>query len=188
METNSKTEAIQKEYHKRLLGFIQNRVNNFDDAEDILQDVFLRIHTHIDTLQQENKLQSWIYRITRNAIIDYYRSRKPMDELPDQDRISEPEKEPTLKIREEVSHCFSPLIQNLPDSYRRAVNLSELEGLPQKEIAKREGISLSGAKSRVQRGRVLLKEQLLACCDFERDHQGSVINYTSKRQNCDCDD
>jgi RNA polymerase sigma-70 factor, ECF subfamily len=76
------------------------------------------------------------------------------------------------------------MVYALPDPYRDAIVLTEFDGLSQKELAGRLGISVSGAKSRVQRGRALLKRQLLDCCQFEFD-RGSVID-CNPRQNSTC--
>jgi RNA polymerase sigma-70 factor (ECF subfamily) len=67
-------EQIYKEYYSRLFSFINSRVNNSEDAKDILSEVFLKISSNIDKLNSNEKLTSWIYTITRNTIIDYYRS------------------------------------------------------------------------------------------------------------------
>ena len=76
------------------------------------------------------------------------------------------------------------MIESLPEHYRQALMLSEIKGMTQKEVAVREGLSLSGAKARVQRGRAMLKKTLLACCDFEFDRKGNVIDYNGKDGSC----
>ena len=77
------------------------------------------------------------------------------------------------------------MMQNLPDKYRQALVLSELEDLPQKEVAKIQGLSLSGAKSRIQRGRKMLKDMLLECCQFEHDNRGNVVDCEAKDNSCE---
>ena len=86
-------------------------------------------------------------------------------------------------IRKELSFCLEPMIQELPDKYRHAIQLSELENKTQQEVAEQEGISLSGAKSRVQRGRALLKDILEDCCQFELNQQNQILSYEKKKQN-----
>lgn len=169
---------IWQEYHSRLLHFIQSRVGEPTVAEDILQDVFIRIGNRLDSLKEDGKLRSWIYQITRNAIIDYYRSHRESIQLPES--LSMPEEDITDKIREELARCMRPMIDELPDTYREAILLSEIEGLTQKEVAERQAISLSGAKSRVQRGRGMLKEMLQECCHLDKDHRGKVVDYNAK--------
>jgi len=179
---NIMIEHIWKEYHTKLHSFIQKRVGDASTADDILQEVFIRIISRIDTLKENNKIQSWIYQIARNAIIDHYRAHKIMEELPE--TLIAPEMESGEKARQEIESCLLPMIQSLPEHYREAIVLSEIEGLTQKEVARKQGLSLSGAKSRVQRGRAMVKEMLLDCCRFEFDNLGRVIDYEQKRKTC----
>jgi RNA polymerase sigma-70 factor (ECF subfamily) len=169
------------QYHKRLHAFIRSRVDD-DVAEDILQDVFVRIHSRLDSLKENTKLESWLFQITRNAVIDYYRSKKPTADLPDW--IEETKLDEDELIRKELSSCLAPMIEELPDKYRDAVKLSEIERKTQKEVAQREKISLSGAKSRVQRGRALLKVMLHDCCKIEINKNNQLVSYEKKDKDC----
>ena len=178
------TKTIWEDFRGSLKGFVLKRVQSEEDAEDILQDVFAKIHDKINNLKDEGKLRSWIYQITRNAIIDYYRSRKPTVEFTD--TIQKVEDETPSDVTAEISSCVKPMIDGLPDKYREAINLTDLKGLTQKELAENLGISLSGAKSRVQRARGKLKEELLECCHFEFDSRGKVLEYQSQNGACDC--
>lgn len=177
------TEKIWKEYHSKLLAFVAKRVSDRSAAEDILQDVFVKIHSQMDSLKEEEKLESWLYQITRNAVIDHYRTRKLSVGLPEW--ISQPEEDPGAKARQELEACLRPLIEQLPAKYRDALVLSELEGKTQLEVSKEQKISLSGAKSRVQRGRSLLKGMMFECCQFEFDYKGRVVDYNTKNKGCD---
>lgn len=178
------TENIWREYQTRLRGFIRSRVAD-DAVDDILQDVFMKIHLHIDSLGDSTKLESWLYQITRNAIIDYYRSKRTFEELPKW--IEQPQPEEEKNIKNELSACLEHMIKELPDKYRSAIQLSEMENRTQQEVAELEGISLSGAKSRVQRGRVLLKTMLDVCCQFEINQKNQVVSYEKKESDCkDC--
>jgi RNA polymerase sigma-70 factor, ECF subfamily len=176
------TEEIWVKYHTNLLAFIRKRVNDEVTAEDILQDVFVRIHSRIESLENRDKLESWLYQITRNAIIDAYRARKPMEELPEW--LAQPQISKEENNRRELSLCLAPIIQKLPEKYRHAVQLSELEGMTQKEIAANQSISFSGAKSRVQRGRLLLKAMLHDCCKFEINTKNQIVDYEKKDDDC----
>jgi RNA polymerase sigma-70 factor (ECF subfamily) len=177
------SEKVWLEYHSRLRAFIKSRIADDAATDDTLQNVFLKMHTGLDSLKNETKLKSWLYQIARNAIIDYFRSQKPtVDVL---ERIPQPETAPGEKVTQELSECLQPMIQLLPENYREAVILSELQGLTQKEVAKLQGTSLSGAKSRVQRGRALLKNMLDDCCRLEFDHRGRLCDYERKNGGCD---
>jgi len=171
-------DQIWREHAAALHRFIQSRVDDADIADDILQNVFLNIHAKIDSLKDASKLRPWIYQISRNAIIDHYRSLKSHVELPE--TIIEPEKDNVETARQEIEGCMLPLIRNLPDTYREAVMLSEIEGLTQKQVAEKLGLSLPAAKSRVQRGRIMVKDMLNDCCRFEIDHRGTMVDYQLK--------
>ena len=169
-----------QEHKTRLRGYITKRVRESDEVDDILQDVFLKAHTSLHTVKSHGSITAWLFRITANAIVDHYRSRKPWDELPDD--LAAPEPEPDYVG--ELATCLQPLIADLPETYRLALILSEIQGLPQHEVANRLGISLSGAKSRVQRGRKKLRQRLLDCCDIETG-RGGVIGYEPRDKNCE---
>ncbi|MEO8970162.1 MAG: RNA polymerase sigma factor SigZ [Ktedonobacteraceae bacterium] len=176
------TENVWKTFNVNLKQFILKRVVDEDNAEDILQDVFVKIHTRIHTLRDEEKLPGWIYQIARNAIYDYYRSQRDTFALPDApDFIAEGILEESAI--EELLPCIREMVERLPAEYRQALILTEYEGLSQKELAERLGISYSGAKSRVQRAREKLKTMLLDCCHFQFDRSGRVIDY-QPRLNC----
>ena len=177
------SEKVWQEYHAKLRAFVRSRVSDDATSDDILQNVFLKMHSGLASLKDETKLQSWLYQITRNAIIDYYRSQKLTVDMPEW--FPQPETDPCEKAIKELSECLQPMIQLLPENYRQAVILSELKGLTQKEVAKVQAISLSGAKSRVQRGRTLLKNILAECCRLEFDHSGRLCDYERKDGACD---
>ncbi|MFN7140432.1 MAG: RNA polymerase sigma factor SigZ [Limisphaerales bacterium] len=165
-----------------LRGYIRTRVSDHAAAEDILQDVFLKALRKQDQLESAKKLEGWLFLIARNAVIDYYRKTKPSVELPED--LAAENSEPEPENAEELRAAFRRMVFSLPEPYREALVLTEFEGLTQKELAERLGISLSGAKSRVQRGREKLKEALLECCRFEFDRRGQVIECEPKHNDC----
>ena len=158
------TELVWEAFHTPLQQFIRRRVSDEDTAEDVLQDVFLKIHQHMETLRDVKKLESWIYQITRNAIIDSYRNSRPTTPLEAEEVLDLPEELPDDDVVSELLPCVRAMVRNLPEADRQALVLTEYQGLTQKELAERLGLSFSGAKSRVQRAREKLKQQLLECC------------------------
>ena len=176
------TTEIWQAFSEELRRFILSRVNNPDDADDILQETFIKIHTHLIDLKDTERMVPWLYRITRNTIIDYYRTRRPQEALPESLPIEpEPvEAEPEARI----AAGLTVMMECLPEKYRQALLLTEIQGLKQVELAEQAGISLSGAKSRVQRGRAMLRDALLACCHFEFDLRGHVMDYVSRPDCC----
>lgn len=177
---NNNIEIIWKEFHNKLEFFIHQRVNDKDDAADILQEVFIKIYKNINSLKENQKLTSWIYQITRNTIIDYYRAKKVNDEYSDNFFDNELDNDEALK---RLSPSLLEMIENLPPIYKEAITLTEFNGLKQRELADKHGISLTGAKSRVQRARQQLNKMLLDCCNFEFDSAGKMSDY-SKKINC----
>ena len=148
-----------------------------------MQDVFLKAHTRIAQLQSPEKLEGWLFLIARNAVVDHYRKAKPHEELPAE--LATEAHEPEFENACELRAAFRRMIEELPAPYGQALTLTEFEGLTQKQLAEHLGISLSGAKSRVQRGREKLKEALLDCCRFEFDRRGQIIDCTP-RERGDC--
>jgi len=172
---DDRVEFIWQEFSEKLRGFIAKRVNDPMLVDDILQDVFLKIHTNLGHLKNLSKLKSWIYQVTRNAIIDYYRSHRINSELPE--NLAEAEDGSRLNASQKLAGSLKDMIKLLPPHYREALLLTEFGGMKQTDLAKKLGISISGAKSRVQRGRQMLKELLYQCCHFEFDRRGMVIDY-----------
>ena len=193
---DSETQQIWSEFAHRLRGFIARRVESDADADDILQDVFLRIHRHAGAVEQSERLSSWLFQITRNAITDYYRAPERRRELlsgaphdlerygeHDTGRGADTDGDP-LAAQRELAACLRPMVTQLPPLYRDAVALVDLDGLPQRVAAARAGLSVSGMKSRVQRGRLALKDLLQDCCRIERDAGGRVIDYLPQDPRC----
>ena len=167
------TEAIWAEFSTPLKQFIVGRVSDESLADDILQDVFVKIHSHIDTLKDETKIRSWIYQISRNAIIDYYRNQKIEVDVPENFPVFD--ETPQNTVFQEIASGLKTLIEELPEKYGQALLLTEFQGFTQKELAQQLGISVSGAKSRVQRARKMVKDVLMRCCHFEFDRYGTII-------------
>ncbi len=192
----SDTQQIWSEFGDRLRAFIARRVDSDADAEDILQDVFLRIHRPAGTVERRERLVSWLFQVTRNAIADYYRAPGRRRELAagaphDLERRGEHawdgDDDPDFAspaARRELATCLGPMVARLSPLYREAVRLVDLEGLPQQEAAARSGITVSGMKSRVQRGRQALNSLLHACCQIERDAGGRVTDYQPRDAGC----
>jgi len=173
-------------YRKPLEAYIRRRTRNRCDAEDILQDAFLKICAGLDRLRDERCLRSWIFRIARSAVIDYYRKEKTRPPTAGERMEPGAAYGEEANLNREMAACLLSLTRMLPEKYREAVVRADLEGLPQIELCRKSGISFSGVKSRVQRGRRRLKELLADCCDVELDGYGNVIDYRVKNPACAC--
>jgi RNA polymerase sigma-70 factor (ECF subfamily) len=173
------TDAIWAAFSGRLRGFIAKRVREDVDIDDILQDVFAKIHAGLGDLKEEDKLEAWLFQVARRAVVDHYRMRRSV-ELPEDLAVSTPPED----ISVEVASWLDPMMSLLPEEDREALRLTDLEGLPQKDLAARLGLSVTGARSRVQRARARLKETLLGCCHIEMDRRGTPIDYARKGGDC----
>ena len=178
------TEEIWEQFSQRLKLFIVKRVRSEYDAEDILQEVFAKIHANLPDLKGQMKVTAWVHQITRNAIVDYYRRQDragtQTSDLPED--LAE-----FLSIddaAEDMAFCLSVMINDLPEKYRQVITLTEYDGLSQREISNQLGMSLSGVTSRVQRSKGHLKDMLLECCHFEFDRLGHIVDYQSKGSSC----
>jgi RNA polymerase sigma-70 factor (ECF subfamily) len=174
-------EQTWREYRDALHRFIRKRIDDPTVAEDLVQEVLLKAFSQLDRLEKKEKLLAWLYQITRNALIDHFRRSKPAQEFDEAAFAENADMDETAG--RELAGCILPFIQQLPPSYQQAVKLSEIEGVKLKEVAMEQGISLSGAKSRVQRGRQMLKTMFLECCRIEQDRRGGVSDYEAKK-NC----
>lgn len=179
---NRSTESIWQACSSQLRAYIARRISNPSLADDILQDVFIKIHENIDTLRDNTKIASWVYNITNNSIVDYYRKHKL--EPIDIDTFAEKDLSTLLDLESSQASCYTEhiaaglpaMIDALPEKYSQALTMVELEGISQVELAQKLNLSLSGAKSRVQRGRQLLKDTLMQCCHYEFDRYGTIIS------------
>jgi RNA polymerase sigma-70 factor, ECF subfamily len=171
--------------------FIRRRVADDHAADDLLQETFVRVHRNLPALQEADRLAAWVYRIARTVSHDHYRKAATTTvALADTDPADEADDRLGC-LRSRAGEWLGEMVRQLPERYREAVQLSEIEGLPQQEVADRLGLSLSGAKSRIQRGRAMLKGVLEECCHFELDRRCNVVDYEPKpdRTVCrDCDE
>lgn len=171
------------EFSQKLRAFIRRRVRDDATADDLTQETLLKVFRSREALRDGQRLEAWVYRIARTTLIDHFRRGRTTDELPDS-VAAEPEDD-LAKLREVISHATRVFLETLPEAYREPVRLAEYEGMPLAKIALRLGISLTAAKSRVQRGRAMLKKKLQDCCRFEFDRHGRVIGY-ERRNPCKC--
>lgn len=180
------TAAIYDALAEDLRGFVLRRVVDARQAEDLLQEVFLRVHRHRHELRHETRVAAWVYRIARNVVADHHRRHRPTVALSaepavDCDDGTEAEARAAARV---LGRWLAATIETLPEPYREALRMTELQGLSQAEAARRLGISYSGLKSRVQRGRAKLRTLLQRCCDIELDAGGAVTSFRPRPTTC----
>jgi len=176
MQAHSSTEMIWTHLSGDLRKFVRRRVCDEHAADDLLQEVFVRIHGHLATLQNVDRLVPWVYRIARNVVAEHYRRAPAKERALVEEKLVAEATESSDDLLNQAGLWLDELIAELPEKYRVALRLAELEGFTQQEVANLLGLSLAGAKSRVQRGRALLREQLDRCCQFEIDRRGNLTD------------
>lgn len=165
-----------EELRARLVTFVARRIDRPDDAEDIVQDVLLKVSQGIGTVREQERLEAWVYQIARNAIIDHHRRERTRSlaharAALDRSLTVEPEPEGESGV---LAGCLRAMVARLPERYREAITLTEYGELTQAETARRLGLSVPGVKSRVQRARVRLGELIAECCRVELDVRRAV--------------
>ena len=168
---------LWREFSAPLRKFLRARTSSEADADDLLQDVFVRIHQRLPGLREPAKLEGWVYRIARNAVIDHYRTRRkhlPLD-------FALESEEPSGRDAVDLSPAIRKFVAALPPLYREALVRHEFRGESLLTVAGALGLSLTATKSRVRSARLLLREMLDQCCRFEFDRSGRVIEATPRR-------
>lgn len=176
------TETIWFDFRDAVWRFVRARVASDADADDVVQEVFLKVHDRKTQLEDAERVAGWIFRIASNAITDHHRGRggsRPIE----CERDWEPPMSPDAIL---LARCVRPFVETLDPKYRDAIVWTEFEGLTQAEAASRAGISLSGMKSRVQRGRELLRSSLEQCCEVTLDARNAVVDVEARCAPADC--
>lgn len=176
-------DRVVADFSGKLRAFMRRRVRDETTADDLAQETMLKVFRSRETLRDGQRLEAWLYRIARTTLIDHFRRTKPTAELPEE--LSTEPVDEVAPLREAVIVAMKRFLEELPEAYREPVRLAELEGLPLAKIALRSGLSLTAVKSRVRRGRAMLKKKLQACCRFEFDRHGRVIGW-ERRQPARC--
>ncbi len=166
---NTTNAALWQDYQQRLYHYVYRRVSNKADTEDIVQNIFIKIQQHPPQISQVQKLEGWLLQVTKNALVDYWRKQKPTEPLAEDwaDHLIDEEEDKSANEENpwlNLSCCLLAMIGDLPEKYRHAVDLADLQQIKHKEIAQMMGISESGVKSRVKRGREKLRDLLVSCC------------------------
>jgi RNA polymerase sigma-70 factor (ECF subfamily) len=167
---------------EHLRRYITSRIDDPEAAADLAQEVVAR-SLAAGALERATDLNGWLFRSAHNAVIDYYRTRRAHQGLGgDIAEMSDPEPidlGPNQSTRE-LARCLQPLIEQLPAKYRDALVAVDLDGRTHDEAAAELGLSTSGMKSRVQRGRHQLRELLTNCCSVDVNRIGAIVDYAPK--------
>lgn len=177
-----KIRELRISMNTRLSYFIGKYINDRDDVEDIIQEVFLKVLENADSIQNVSKLENWIFQVTRNLINDYYRKKNKSDIVDFCDDCMPGNRQPKQVFRTSTLNYVNELVENLPEEQKDIILKVEFGGIKLIEYAESKGISYSSAKSRIQRARLRIKTQLLECCHFEIDKNGNVLDYWERKE------
>lgn len=172
-----------KDLRQALLGFLRNKVGDNNVAEDLLHEVFLKAISAIERGDSPSNLTGWLYTIAKNSVIDYYRTQRPTDPLPEE--LASPQPEDNL-VEQDLARCLKPLTASLPPLYRNTLNATDFGGQTMQVLADQEGVSLSAIKSRASRGRRMLKRSLLTCCQVDVSQSGQVLDFQQSKNSPSC--
>jgi RNA polymerase sigma-70 factor, ECF subfamily len=177
----SEARGVWSEIEARLRPYIARRVASTADVDDIVQETFVRMQRGIAGLRDEERFGGWVYRIAKHAIIDATRAsaKQPIPSSSIANQQFEPcayeSGDEAADLQAELGECVALFVARLPARYRAAITLTDLEGLTQRDAADMLGISLSGMKSRVQRGRERIRDMFDECCRVSVDCRGRVV-------------
>ncbi len=177
-------QQIYDEYQGKICRYLTRMVGE-NEAEDLTQEVFVKIGQALETFRGESSLSTWIYQIATNAALDRLRrssnNRPAGEKLLPVEAITETKEDENIwtgevtvsteqrVIRQEMNGCIREIIQMLPETHRSVIVLGELEGLSDAEIADILGLTLPAAKIRLHRARARLRKELATACVFYRD-------------------
>jgi len=161
------------EHRDRLMRFVLARGIQSDDAEDIVHDVLAKVLQPGGGPKDSARLVPWLYQVLRNAIVDHWRRKRPTEELPEEIGDTGGSEGPP----ESLLSCLEPFLARLDPPDAAVLRQADGEGKGQAEIAESLGLSLSGAKSRIQRARAKVLEMYRACCMVELNRRGGVMDH-----------
>lgn len=173
-------EDLHDAFSRRLRAFVVARTKDDALADDIVQDAFVKLAEHCARGRSCKYPKSLLLSVAAHLLADHYRGRTPRAESlrPEHEEVAQPEQE---ALEKEWLECVLPLMEQLPEPYRNAVRLADIDQVPHVDIARRTGVSVSGVKSRVQRGRARLRDMLLRMCEIERDRRGGIMQCDPRR-------
>jgi RNA polymerase sigma-70 factor (ECF subfamily) len=191
--------AVYDEFYPKILHYVRRMVGA-QDAEDVTQVVFEKVHRRLPQFKGEASLATWIYRIATNSSLDRLKSAThrrsatgPLAPFPLEIAEATPGgsagmihkvQPPDQKIiRDEMQSCIREFVDRLPEDYRTIIILNELEGFTNRELAEILHISVAAAKIRLHRARTQLKKYLEQGCDFYHDEQSELA--CDRKQNHD---
>ena len=173
------TKDIWTLYADDIKYFMLSKVKDVSIADDLLQDTFIKAHTKLSTLKDDDKVKSWLFSIARYTVMDYFRQREIVYEMTDEDFIFEDQ-----KLDHTVLDCLRGIVKRLPKKYRDPLFLSDIKGMKQAEVAQQLHLPLATVKSQIQRGRKQIAQGFIDCCDFKVNDKGYLVGEMKEKADC----
>ena len=173
------TQQVWTLYNEDVKRFIFYKIKNEQVTDDLLQETFIKVHTKLHTLQQQDKLKSWVFTIARYSVLDYFRENNLSQEF--EDNVNIIDEDPQEHNEED---CLHGILKTLPKKYRDPLFLSDIKGIKQIEIAARLNLKLPTLKSRIQRARIMIKDGYVKCCDFKINEKGYLVGEIKEKEGC----
>jgi RNA polymerase sigma-70 factor (ECF subfamily) len=174
-----KTKLVWDAYGEDVKHFIFSKIKDAAVTDDVLQDTFIKIHIKLETLKDAAKLKPWVFSIARHTVMDYFRNQDLKNPVTEDTFASEPP--PTEHTRED---CLHGIIKSLPKKYRTPLILADIQGLKQAQISEQLQVPLATVKSQIQRGRKLIAQGFVDCCDFKINDSGYLVGELKEREQC----
>ena len=177
------TTSIWTGFSRHLRRYLVQRVKCKQDADDLLQEIFIKIHLKLPTLSKQESLPAWVWQITRNTLLDYYKQKRlPVVEI--EQAVTQSADLSPAEFNQWMADCVRPFLELLPEHHKEALQLADLQNISQKELAQQWNIGYSGAKSRVQRARTELYGLFTQCCQIEADKYGNLMQVACLEKTC----
>ena len=173
------TKDIWTLYADDIKYFMLSKVKDVNIADDLLQDTFIKVHTKVSTLKDDDKLKSWLFSIAKYTVMDYFRQREIVYEMTDEDFIFEDQKLDHTEL-----DCLRGIVKRLPKKYRDPLFLSDIKGMKQAEVANQLHLPLATVKSQIQRGRKMIAQGFIDCCDFKVNDKGYLVGEMKEKADC----
>lgn len=173
------TQKIWNLYAEDIRHFVLSKVKNGAVADDLLQETFIKVHTKLHLLKEEDKLKSWLFSIARYTVLDYFRTNNLKYELSEADMVFEDQ-----KLEHTKEDCLHGIIKSLPKKYRDPLFLSDIKGMKQTDVSEQLHLPLPTVKSQIQRGRKLIAQGFMSCCDFKMNDEGYLVGELKDKQDC----
>jgi len=168
--------AAWERHEAELRGWLRHRLGNGVDADDVLQELFIKAMRQGERFCAIDNARAWLFEVARNTVADRLRLQRELVELPT-DLAEEVEETATVQS---LVGCLPRVLSELSAEDREAITLCDLEGMPQDEYARRKGLTLPAAKSRIQRARKRLRKQMTLGCQVRLDATGSVSDFVPR--------